>query len=260
MKWITREEIQEASKDKMSALKMSLKHHEQGRDAGSLELQTAIKEKMFALGTTFCSICHSVSGCGMCVLTGKKKGCCDGLYNPLETAASTFKADPSNENLKKFQDAEAVVCRYIKGVIEKEEAKLAEEQKPELRHGDTFAKDDYLVVILIDGDECRIVHKDGSNHFNTINEIAYELEGYTFIGNIFDDLKAMQEDVEEFEVKCCTNPKGSMNIYISRKRKDYVVFSYKGDAAVHVPFKDLPDFILKLSQINATCKRKKAKK
>jgi hypothetical protein len=85
---------------------------------------------------------------------------------------------------------------------------IAEGKKVELRHGDSFG-DGYNVIIAIyvsETDKWRLSYNDKSGHEMSKEEILKRIKGcgYSFICNIFDDLKDMHKDVEEFSVDGAT--------------------------------------------------------
>jgi hypothetical protein len=271
MKWITREEVKEASKDKMTALKCSLKHHEQGRDAGSLELQTAIKDELFDMTTGFCACCERfdvANGCrttnGICPLSVSEGSlCCDGVFMEAKTPYRHFYGNPSNENLKKFQDAEAEVCKYIEGVIEK---LLAEEkkQKPLLRAGD--------VAISNMGRACIVIGngKDAVNHFEDghtcpqgeITGGTYTKDGRGKQFNIFDEAKALQENVTEFILtpNGCNEGEGFLVCANGAADIDIGIACDSGNETWCANLEELEEYSMQIRKVIATLKRKEAKK
>lgn len=129
MNFMTTEYVAEQAKlGELPALEMSLKHHEQGRDADWVELKDAIKGSEFALDSVLCASClFANSECGKCCLaTGDKqyafKACCDGVWYEANCALSRLEDDYSNANFKAFQEAEAKVCTYIEAVLERKKA------------------------------------------------------------------------------------------------------------------------------------------
>jgi hypothetical protein len=272
MNFLTRDQIKtEAGKGEIEALKCSLKHHEQGRDATSLELQNAIRDDRFGHGPDWCSSCvrdDEVESDCSCGLYGKQTGCCNGLYNPVYKALGIFTKDPSNANHKAFTEAESKVCEYIQGVIDKKEAELEDAKKPVLKVGDIWG--DGSPVMLLN--EWNIHHRN--NEKGRIVDCQCDLmpnfsetyyKGQPIIGNlkdIFDDLKAMQENVTEFEMDCLSHAgdRVSMSIVDSESRPVFELKYYKKGVYAGNCFVKITDFILKLRQMQATLKRNEAKK
>ncbi len=93
----------------------------------------------------------------------------------------------------------------LEASLAESKAKLAELDKPELRHGDYgFDKDDdgCMVLQLHDGDSGKTLHE---SHAGSRYAYVNEPKGDAFVpkvklGNIFDDLKALAEPLEEFQI------------------------------------------------------------
>jgi hypothetical protein len=263
MKFLTKEEIVEASKDEMSALKCSLLHHQQGRDASSLELQNATDSNIFMSGTVFCACCRAYhhNNCKGCPL-GYRDSCCGETFKASDNAIEDFYDDPSNTNHEAFTDAESKVCDYIQGVIDKKLAALAEEKKLELRHGDYG----YLLLDKKEVDPKLFIRQE--HNINAIkpnggcsnSDANRGVADYSISGNIFDDLKAMQEDVaieEKFNINCAYVPKDTLTYFFNDQG---VWIQFNKGRQVKLSADSLSDFILKLRQMQATLKRQEAKK
>ncbi len=137
---------QKAKKGEIPALECSLLHHKQGRDADYVELRDAIEDNRFFLGWDSCSCCLKWA-CVECPLVSTnaniEERCCDGVYSAAKRAYEALKKDYSNANFKAFQDAEAKLCTYIEGVLEKKRAEK-KEPNPECslcRHQETRGGD-----------------------------------------------------------------------------------------------------------------------
>ncbi len=76
--------------------------------------------------------------------------------------------------------------------------RLAEEKKPELRHGDYYFDRCSHVIIMADGSKWLLCYgRGGIVKLNTKDTIQrFEACGYKYTYNIFDDLKALSEEVE----------------------------------------------------------------
>lgn len=140
MDFLTQEHVkQEAAKGELAALKCSLLHHEQGRDAGKVELINALKKGEFELDTKFCACCqkfrhNNEGGCNKCTLG---YACCENYWSEAAMLLRNLIDDYSNANFKAFQEAATDLCTYIEGKIAECEAK---EKKPEVTYsiGDRF--------------------------------------------------------------------------------------------------------------------------
>lgn len=202
MNFITQEQAKEAAKQgELEALECSLEHHEQGRDADWVELKEAIESGKFNVFGSFCACCHKhrvfVANCENCSLNSHLTSCADGEWYKVNQSFTVLKKDYSNANFKAFQEAEAELCKYIEGVIEKVKSKKRIEQdkckkceKPELRHGDygDCGHDKWIKiyndVYWIDVD--RAVSGLNDRHF---------IPNRT--GNLVDDLKRNGEDFKK---------------------------------------------------------------
>jgi hypothetical protein len=157
-----------------------------------------------------------------------------------------------------FADIESLTAneKEADAEIEALKAKLAEESKPKLRHGD-YGYDK-------EGDPCLYLcaqskdHGDGPmRRCSSAWLYEYEITNDSFkivtlIANIFDDLKALQEGVTEFEIGCFKVDICSGFLYIT----DWYDKDDDGDIA-ELPIEDLSAFVLKLRQMEATLKRRK---
>lgn len=136
--------------------------------------------------------------------------------------------------------------------IEELKATLAEEQKLKLRHGDYGfgtnwdCNDADAFVFTHQTSEEKSFYASGMGQINT------DPDKHPVLGNIFDDLKAMQEDVTEFEIE---------GYYDG----EVVKFKLTTDGRVLVRFKNNTLYIhkeqlgghaLKLRQMQATLKRR----
>lgn len=128
------------------------------------------------------------------------------------------------------------------------EAQLAEAEKPVLRHGDYGFEDNEHPTVLF--------RKDGKGNLKSIRESfgvnAYNdtpLHDYDILGNIFADLKAIAEPLDDFEMEIG-------RIYVLFSGGDLVIKDTMNDGSVHIPKGILHDFILNLRRIEATMKAK----
>ncbi len=127
-------------------------------------------------------------------------------------------------------------------------SELAESEKPELRHGDYgWTPKGFQQIMVKTGDDSNIFAGSG---FASVKE---EFEGEEVleaaIGNIFDDLKAMQEDLTEFDV--------GNNHFLMASGFVSVVDTSDGDR-VDFEISDLLEIALNLRCLRATHLRKQA--
>lgn len=276
MKWITKEQVKEAAKDKMTALKCSLKHHQQGRDATSLELQNAVDNKKYKLTTEGCACCQfnkrkaSTYDCASCLVSGESKkmrDCCSGLWEIADEMFDEFKADPSNANHKAFTDAESKVCDYIEAAINKEKAKIAEESKPKYGIGDiidTGQPTIYINTVGFVGKEQCLTGDCGQ----ILKHLSWNVDKGTKLGNlkeVVDDLTALQENVTEFEATATGHERstGTVEVGSAIAPKGLVYLSIDanaGDSMVHFTEDEFERFTLSCRKKLATMKRAEAKK
>ena len=142
-------------------------------------------------------------------------------------------------------------------------AEIEAEKKPVLRHGDHDGHMVYIDVIshLVDNKKYSYY-----NNFTALSDgLITNLDGSdmgVIVGNIFDDLKAMQEDVEEFEMEAtghentcgavavgdAINPRGL--IFLSIERNDEI-------KSTHLTDEEFEIFTKKCQSKLATLKRRK---
>ncbi len=271
MDWITQNQAQEAAEQgELPALECSWEHHKQGRDATQDELIMAIISKDFGLGCRLCACCQLV---GVMCYESKCKSCSLGqsfcLHNEVWQATNRpwekLKNDLSNSNIKSFQQAEAELCTYIEGVIEKvkKEAEIKDKYdkekckkcEPKLRHGD-YGYDSQ-------GRRCLRLQVGNSNSGFTVasSEFVYGNDaGIAFVpkvilGNIFDDLKRNSENLGRTQI----NFEDGKDIFmdIAYKNKVWLHFSNtKTGGGGHLSMETATEFHQKLGQLIATAKRK----
>ncbi len=295
MDFLTQEQVQEASKDELSALECSWTHHHQGATADYVELRDAIKDKGFGLGLDWCSMCerHNPS-CVNCSLTSNSLQdyhcqdyhCCDGIYHIAHEAFGELEKDFSNVNFKAFQDAEAKICTYIRAVIDKKKAEKIEfkrldslckkESKAELDYSKpiiAIGKDSYLVMLIP-------THKDGIYNiagydwvkmsdgslnscccWKTAEEAVrcYRTSGYEVRNHIFDDLQRNSEDLEEFEVSGQYDEK-TQKTFVAKISRSNDIWIHINTCSSNFSFDRATEIAHKILQEVATAKRKKASK
>jgi hypothetical protein len=152
---------------------------------------------------------------------------------------------------------------HTNGRIEELEQLIAEEQKPKLRHGDYGYFLSGARWLIIKRNE--ILEISGGCSASGMKASAlpsYDRDGY--VGNIFDDLAAMQEDVTEFEVK---SPSHQTTGYLVHGRQSgdgngfiLEVTNYDGKyQSVRLDSPQMKKLALKLRQMEATLKRRAGK-
>lgn len=211
MQWMTTDEVKKAAAGTLlDALECSREHHRQGATCMYEEGIRASDSGDLSLLTGMCALCgrgnkNANANCPECPLGRCNEG---SLYDIASEALCGFSLDYSRANFAAFQEAERAMVAKLDELIVAEKAsvakKLAEEAKPKLMHGDygfTTRKDRFCNIdihsFVVIGEEIRF----NTGSFNPVSEYP---EGpyyiYTKLGNIFDDIKAMQEDVTEFNM------------------------------------------------------------
>ena len=127
--------------------------------------------------------------------------------------------------------------------------KLVEENKPELRHGDYGYDKDGGFRIMISHDFKLYTAGDGCLHDANLG--CYDL--VVVLGNIFDDLESMQEDVEEFVI---CDEESDEPIYVQLVDAGSIKLSLPSGSTIVVYKKEVEQFVLKLRQMEATLKRR----
>ncbi len=140
------------------------------------------------------------------------------------------------------RDALMEAQKHLNGV----EDEIKEAEKPKLRHGDCNIANNAIV----------------GTHNNSTSELVWTDEDGYVTGlrgpravdfNAHDDLKALQEDLMEFEIPCDTD--GDEPIEAGYFPDGYFCVRSEGD--YRLTPKQLDKFILKLRQMRATAKRNK---
>ncbi len=199
MNWKTKEQIAAAAQEgKLPALRMSLEHHQQGRDATRRELIDAIEDGLFRLNVDFCACCKNAGhtqmamgylACQKCPLNepGEDLTCCGDLYLKVNASLNLLKKDYSNANFDAFQAAESAICDYISKVIESEEAKEKKPTKKPPRHldwgYDNWGNFRLVLAEKMCGEACRQVG------FGCLDHCENSLLDIDIRGNILDLIK-----------------------------------------------------------------------
>lgn len=134
------------------------------------------------------------------------------------------------------------------------EEQIAEEAKPKLRHGDYWPiNGSYQIVLKRDSDLELFGDRSGCGMRPGISNLELRT------GNIFDDLKALQEDVTEFEIEESKKHYSlKASLYTASDGGVQLVDSSGHEIGIDSAI--LSAFILKLRQMEATLKREQAKK
>ncbi len=145
--------------------------------------------------------------------------------------------------LELLSETQTVFTEYLEGV--KKWLDIAEPEEPKLRHGD-------YGLSLTDSHPRLYVYDNGIRWANQSYVEGHDcIPGNPILGNIFDDLKAMQGDVEEFEVTSVN----SLKVAISIDKVGDVHLS-DDEEDIWILGKDIPTLILNLRCMEATLKRK----
>ena len=254
--WTTTDQAAAAAEQgKIEALECSWKHHHQGETADYCELKEAIKSKKFWLGISNCAYCkYQGLECNDCLL----KNLCGKEYQVAQRALENLKQDFSNANFHAFQEAEAAICRYIKEVLAREQAReQVKEKKPckaELRHGNLNISNrgNPSVTILVDG-QFRGYKADGTYYC----PVGFGIKGNP-LSNIFDDLARNSEGLEEFRTVKMYCSGQSLEFGISKDPSDVIFFNI-GLKVTHFKLPEATEIHQKLGQILATAKRQAEK-
>jgi len=144
------------------------------------------------------------------------------------------------------------------------EQKLAEEKKPKLRHGDygfwRWNRSSHYIIVLNKKDELCYQWEKGLGV--KTQRVLGNAEDFVILGNAFDDIKSMQEDVTAFAMEatghentCGTvtvgdaiNPRGL--IFLSIERNDEI-------KSTHLTDEEFEIFTKKCQSKLATLKRRK---
>lgn len=150
--------------------------------------------------------------------------------------------------------------------IESLKEQIAEEKKPKLRHGDyglwdreaSLSSDNLTFIALEVGDKLHWLSKDNSNstYKKDCGPVDYKnLDDFVKLGNIFDDLKALQEDVTEF-VSHSTKTDRCIRFKLNREGALHVAIEKEGgvQAGLHL---DISHITPLLRQMEMTMKRNK---
>jgi hypothetical protein len=126
------------------------------------------------------------------------------------------------------------------------EKKLAEAEKPKLRHGDWWMKGDSLHIYMKEHHGRDFVAIGDC----ILTKIGSSYGGEPILGNIIDDLKRNAEDLEKFDVYG-----GGTRLFIRLQDND-IVFDIGGFTSTMHKINKATEIHQKLGQLIATAKRK----
>ena len=159
-----------------------------------------------------------------------------------------------NDFLVNFGEQKIQVCKEIAAL----EASIAEEAKPKLRHGDYGLRGHDRFIYTSNSNKYDIAHyADTDTYCSNFTKKEHDASygGTVILGNTFDDLTALQENVTEFKIR---GDKGSIDV---RLIGDYIQLTDNYDKQViNIDLIENPDAILGLRQMQATHLRNEAKK
>ena len=142
--------------------------------------------------------------------------------------------------------------------IKRLKAELTEAKKPKLRHGQLVGSGHYGPCIIIGNG------RKAKGYDSLGNSIDPEIKGVSSFGVLcediykeLDDLKAMQEEVTEFEQKCYNCNRDSIKFSIATQGRRFHL--ELGEESMYINTDSIPAFILKLRQMQATLRRQGAK-
>ncbi len=261
MRWQTKEEVQKAAKGTLlDALECSREHHQQGAECGYEELISLVAGGNAADHTT-------AAYCPLCVRGGwtekakriNCKGCplvsCNKETDPwglFDETYDAFSHDRSRSNFEAFQAAERKMVAKLDELIAEEKAKT---EKPKLRHGDVYVKGGRITTVSLRGGKYTLTHTDGSVNEDIDAKITrLFLAEYDFSHNLVDDLEALKEDVDDYEISCNRLSSDKFRAYVWRD--DIVILDNRNGDDIHLDSEHLATLILKLRQMEATLKRR----
>ena len=154
------------------------------------------------------------------------------------------------------QESNRANSNILSHQLEELKKELAESKKPKLRHGDygygSNWREDAIdaFVYTIQSGQGKAFYASGMGQIDT-NQSKHPV-----LGNIFDDLTAMQEEVTEFETNCCLENKHELSVTTS-STTNRTVFTTTNGIDIYVELEDMPSLIRNLQCVMATLKRSK---
>ena len=158
------------------------------------------------------------------------------------------------QNAKDLAGAHAETAK-LKEEMAEIESQLAEAKKPKLRHGDYGTLSGGGLYFFNDSHNCNPPSERpfgiGQAGGGQVNADEY---GPVILGNIFDDLKARQENVREFEIECDVDHE-VLKVNLSPEDYSSAVIISIDNVDVRMEPDSFSEFALKVSQMEATIKR-----
>ncbi len=162
-------------------------------------------------------------------------------------------------------EAKKLLVKSCKKQLRQAESDLAEAEEPKLRKGDYGTKSMLRFVVVAINDRVVTFLWEGvcdKNQWETEWDLSDINDFFVFLGNIFDDLKAMAEDLTEFTMD--GDAKGQKvvvgqtvqpvdSIYI---RTEHTQDEGEDFLLLHLNLSNFSAFILNLRRMEATLKRK----
>ncbi len=159
-------------------------------------------------------------------------------------------ATTRQEVLEAISKAQTLFVEYTEGM----QAELAEGEKPKLRHGDygfDGSRSPGRIALTLNN---RLVSAGNSSVFDTTFEDRPDLMISPVLSNIFDDLKALSEDLTGTET---VSPADLTTTYWIDHAGDLLIDIKTNEKQTVVKAEDIPALILDLRRMEATLKRKK---
>ncbi|KKN01496.1 hypothetical protein LCGC14_1127250 [marine sediment metagenome] len=270
--WLTTAYIaKEAAKGLIPAIEVSIESWKQRVNAGEEELRRALDEKLITCTFAYCGLCQyslmqKPSECENCPIYSPKADECCREFDEVSRAIKDW--HKGNGPYSDLKDAmQAMLARLItekdKAIVEQARttAEQAEKKcKPELRHWDYGLTDvdDYDApnrkrIFINQGKGMQSIRSDGSKGDASPCHIS-NYSGYTILGNLDDDLEALQKDVSEFKINCdCSLACGNSLIATIDGGQIRLEIKEGDKTGILVDLKS--PFILKLRQLVATAER-----
>jgi len=148
---------------------------------------------------------------------------------------------------KMIRDGKEALASAL-AMIASAEAELAEIDKPKLRHGDYgYSQKEKPCIMIADWDDDVLFC--GNRSMGKKGQITSRCS--VILGNIFDDLKAMAEPLEEFDIRCTANKRDIISAHFDG---EHIQMSNNYD---YLEIGQAEEFHQKLGRLIATAKKSK---
>ena len=241
---LTVKEVKERATTPEKALDVSIQHHEENLELSEEEVRA--KANTGLLGDHICGLCvHHDQDCSSCILEQNDHDCCDDSSQFSKTVSALNNWRKDGAPFSDYRVEQFKMVELLKKLKRENYGKSKCEGSPKLRLGDygyTCDKGDPRILIEYNGQPSH-VGKTGILKHPSIN---MPMKSEFVLGNIFDDLKAIQEKpLKEYYKGNSSSPFSSLRFV---PKRNFIEAGVNGET-IKIPKGEFCDFVLNLRRL-----------